>query len=267
MNYSPDTIEQLLEEKNDFPQSNRRKKARKPQTKKPTVQKKTKSFNGIFPISPQDIQPYLLEVHSRNEAQKELIYDLTHNEVVCISGIAGTGKTFLTISHCVELLCQGAVRKIILTRPAVEADEHIGFLPGGIREKLDPYLYPLYDSLEEKLQHVPGGPKRVIENWISAGILEIAPLGFMRGRTFCDSAVLLDECQNSTYSQLKMFMTRIGEGSYMYLNGDLQQSDIGLRSGYKELLDRLYQEIPIVGFANGDCVRSEQCRKLTRLLS
>jgi len=268
MEYTASEIEEiLLEPKVEYPtRSRKRAKVKEIRQKKQSRPYPNPKVKGQFPTSPAQVEPYLLPIYARNEAQEQFLWDLLHTEISFCSGIAGTGKTLLAVSHCVELLCKEAVEKIILCRPAVEADEHIGFLPGGVREKLDPYLYPLYDALEQKLVHVPGGGKRLIESWITQGMVEIAPLGYQRGRTFRNAAVLLDESQNATYSQLKMFLTRIGENSHMVLTGDLGQSDIGWKSGYEEVLQRVYGSFPVVGFSEADCVRSENCKVLTRLL-
>ena len=263
--YLPEVIENLLEETGDPILRRRRyKQSRRRKSKNSSLTQSNQ--NRVKITTPAQVLPYLFEIYPRNDAQQELMFDLTHNEVAFIHGIAGTGKTFLAVSHCIDLLCSGAVRKIILSRPAVESDEKLGFLPGKIRDKMDPYLWPLFDAAEEKMAKVPGGGKRIIENWIETGILEISPLGFMRGRTFRDAAVLLDEAQNATFSQLKMFLTRIGEGSYLYLNGDLSQSDIGVRSGYAEILSKVEGSYPVLGFSEKDCVRSEHCKVLTNLL-
>ncbi|MEL6360222.1 MAG: PhoH family protein [Pseudomonadota bacterium] len=168
-------------------------------------------------------------------------------------GPAGTGKTYLAVAQAVSLLQQGAVGRIILSRPAIEAGERIGFLPGDMKDKVDPYLRPLYDALYEML------PAEFIERRMASGDIEIAPLAFMRGRTLARSAVLLDEAQNATIAQTKMFLTRLGEGAKMIITGDPTQSDLprGETSGLSDALYLLQgvEGVSIATFTAKDVVR------------
>ena len=169
-------------------------------------------------------------VRARNVAQDLYLSALERHELVFAEGPAGTGKTWLAVGHAVSLLEQGVVERLILTRPAVEAGERLGFLPGDMRDKVDPYLRPIYDALHEFMEG------RMVERGIQTGMIEIAPLAFMRGRTLAKSVVLLDEAQNATSMQMKMFLTRLGEGSRMIVNGDPTQTDLppGQKSGLSE---------------------------------
>ncbi|MDG4655491.1 PhoH family protein [Ectobacillus antri] len=166
-------------------------------------------------------------VHVKTIGQRQYIQAIKRNDVVFGIGPAGTGKTYLAVVMAIRALKNGSVKKIILTRPAVEAGESLGFLPGDLKEKVDPYLRPLYDALHDLLgqEHT----QRMIER----GTIEIAPLAYMRGRTLDDSYVILDEAQNTTSAQMKMFLTRLGFGSKMIITGDPSQIDLpkGVRSG------------------------------------
>ena len=159
-------------------------------------------------------------VYARTEKQKTYLKILKNNNIIYAIGPAGTGKTFLPVAVAVHKLISGEVNKIILSRPAVEAGENLGFLPGDLKEKIDPYLIPLYDSLSELLGHDKMNKK------IEDGSIEIAPLAFMRGRTLKDSYVILDEAQNATETQIKMFLTRLGKNTTMVVNGDPTQIDL-----------------------------------------
>lgn len=178
---------------------------------------------------------------------------MENREMVFGVGPAGTGKTYLAVAHAAMLLERGAVERIILSRPAVEAGERLGFLPGDMKEKVDPYLRPLYDALYDMM------PGDKVERAISAGVIEIAPLAFMRGRTLAHSAVILDEAQNTTPMQMKMFLTRLGEDARMFITGDPSQIDLphGTRSGLMEALQVLkdVEDIARVDFTDSDVVR------------
>lgn len=158
-------------------------------------------------------------------------------------GPAGTGKTFLAVAKAVSEMLAGNVDRIILTRPAVEAGENLGFLPGDLKDKIDPYLRPLYDALYDML------PTDVVDKKLDSGEIEIAPLAYMRGRTLSHAVVILDEAQNTTGMQMKMFLTRLGEGSRMIINGDLTQTDLprGVTSGLIEAT-RILKNVPEIGF-------------------
>ena len=161
-------------------------------------------------------------VRARSAAQDQYLAALRKYELVFAEGPAGTGKTWLAVGHAVSLLEQGLVERLVLSRPAVEAGERLGFLPGDMRDKVDPYLRPIYDALYDFMDG------RMVERGLQTGMIEIAPLAFMRGRTLSKAAVLLDEAQNATAMQMKMFLTRLGEGSRMMVNGD--PSQIGPRA-------------------------------------
>jgi phosphate starvation-inducible PhoH-like protein len=212
------------------------------------------------------------KLEPKNFAQEQYMDSLRGCPVTIGNGPAGSGKTFIVAGIALEKLLAGDVRKIILTRPVVEADEELGFLPGTLEQKLDPYLKPLFDAIED---HVgPTMAKKLLETQK----IEIAPLAFMRGRTFNYSYVILDEAQNSTAKQMKMFLTRIGEGSYYSINGDLSQSDLtrprdvapedwehGLQYAIRKLRGKS-RNIQCIEFFNGDVVRSELCKEVVDLL-
>jgi len=172
-------------------------------------------------------------IYPKTLGQREYYLALKHNDVVFGIGPAGTGKTYLAVVFAVAALKRNEVQKIILTRPAVEAGENLGFLPGDLKEKVDPYLRPLYDALYDML-----GEKQS-ERLIEKGVIEIAPLAYMRGRTLEDAYVILDEAQNTTKAQMKMFLTRLGFNSKMIITGDITQIDLprGVASGLKNAID------------------------------
>lgn len=189
----------------------------------------------------------------RSAMQGKYMRMLHEHELVFGLGPAGTGKTYLAVAVAVAMLTKGAVDRIILSRPAVEAGEKLGFLPGDMREKVDPYLRPLYDALNDML---PGD--QVVKR-MTSGEIEVAPLAFMRGRTLAHSFVILDEAQNTTPMQMKMFLTRLGQGSRMAITGDLSQIDLpsGTKSGLKDALEAV-EGIPGLGvarFSEVDVVR------------
>jgi phosphate starvation-inducible PhoH-like protein len=199
------------------------------------------------------IQTRKRRITARSAAQATYIRALRERELVFGLGPAGTGKTYLAVAAAVDNLMSGAVERIILSRPAVEAGERLGFLPGDLREKVDPYLRPLYDALYDML------PAEQIEKRLTGGEIEVAPLAFMRGRTLSNAHVILDEAQNTTPVQMKMFLTRLGENAKMVVTGDLSQIDLprGTRSGLRDALDTLRDvpEIGIVEFGEADVVR------------
>lgn len=189
----------------------------------------------------------------RTKGQAEYIARMNEYEMVFGLGPAGTGKTYLAVAKAVSMMLDGKIDRIILTRPAVEAGENLGFLPGDLKEKIDPYLRPLYDALYEML------PADMVDKKIEAGEIEIAPLAFMRGRTLNNAFVILDEAQNTTPMQMKMFLTRLGENSRMVINGDLTQTDLprGVPSGLSDALEVVSQisKIGVVTFNEHDVVR------------
>ncbi len=182
-------------------------------------------------------------VEPRTEAQKAYVRSLFKNELSFGIGPAGTGKTYLAVAVAVSMFITGRVDKIILSRPAVEAGERLGFLPGDMKEKVDPYMQPLYDALNDFL------PAKQMAKLMEDKAIEIAPLAFMRGRTLANAFVVLDEAQNATSMQMKMFLTRLGEGSRMVITGDRTQIDLprGVQSGLADA-ERLLQEIPKISF-------------------
>ena len=201
-------------------------------------------------------------VIARSEKQSDYIKALKENDIVMSLGPAGTGKSFLAVSVAVTLLMEKKIERVILSRPAVEAGEKLGFLPGDMKEKVDPYLRPLYDALYELF----GANK--IDKRIEAGEIEIAPLAFMRGRTLKNCFAILDEAQNATETQIKMFLTRIGENSKLVVNGDPSQIDLinksqsGLLKS-KDILKDL-KEIKIIEFDHSDVVRHPLVSKIIR---
>jgi phosphate starvation-inducible PhoH-like protein len=177
-------------------------------------------------------------------------------------GPAGTGKTYLAVAKAVSMMLTGEVDRLILSRPAVEAGERLGFLPGDLKEKVDPYLRPLYDALYDML---PGD--QVVKK-LTAGEIEVAPLAFMRGRTLANSFIILDEAQNTTSVQMKMFLTRMGEGSRMVITGDLSQVDLppGQRSGLRDAIDIIdgMEGVSFINFTDRDVVRHDLVTRIVR---
>ena len=190
---------------------------------------------------------------ARTPAQDAYMRSMERSELVFGVGPAGTGKTYLAVAHAASLLERGDINRIILSRPAVEAGERLGFLPGDMKEKVDPYLRPLYDALYDML------PTEQVERRIASGEIEIAPIAFMRGRTLSDAFIILDEAQNTTPQQMKMFLTRFGMRSRMVVCGDPNQTDLpsGIQSGLNDAVGRLegIQKIATVRFGVGDVVR------------
>ena len=201
----------------------------------------------------------------RSEKQKNYVRALKESDIVISAGPAGTGKTFLAVAIGLTMLLDKKIERIILSRPAVEAGERLGFLPGDMREKVDPYLRPLYDSLYDLLDFDK------IQKKIEVGDIEIAPLAFMRGRTLKNSFAILDEAQNATDTQIKMFLTRIGENSKIVINGDPSQIDLPNKSlsglnRSKKLLGHL-KEISVIDFDHTDVVRHPLVSKIVKAYS
>jgi len=205
---------------------------------RPEVQVRTRRRGAITPRSPM---------------QATYLQALADSEMVFGLGPAGTGKTYLAVAQAVAMLTSGQVDRIVLSRPAVEAGERLGFLPGDLKEKVDPYLRPLYDALHDML------PAEQVKKRLESGEIEIAPLAFMRGRTLANAFVILDEAQNTTPMQMKMFLTRLGEGGRMVITGDITQIDLpaGTKSGLREALEILagVEGIRFVTFSHADVVR------------
>jgi phosphate starvation-inducible PhoH-like protein len=201
-------------------------------------------------------------VKARSANQHTYLQLLKRCELTFAEGPAGTGKTWLAVGHAVSLLEQGAVSRMILSRPAVEAGENLGFLPGDMREKVDPYLRPVYDALFDFMD------SRHVERGLQTGMIEIAPLAFMRGRTLTNAVILLDEAQNATSVQMKMFLTRLGEGARMVVTGDPTQIDLpgGQKSGLIEAIDLLkhVEGIGHIAFEHGDVVRHDLVRRIVQ---
>ncbi len=201
----------------------------------------------------------------RSEKQKKYVRALKESDIIISAGPAGTGKTYLAVAVALTMLLEKKIERIILSRPAVEAGERLGFLPGDMREKVDPYLRPLYDSLYDLLDF------EKIQKRIDIGDIEIAPIAFMRGRTLKNSFAILDEAQNATDTQIKMFLTRIGENSKIVINGDPSQVDLPNKnmSGLdrsKKLLGHL-KEISVVDFDHSDVVRHPLVSKIVKAYS
>lgn len=182
-------------------------------------------------------------ITARSENQRKLVENFSKNDLLFAIGPAGSGKTYTAIALAVRALKNKSIRKIILSRPAVEAGEKLGFLPGDMKEKIDPYLQPLYDALQEMI------PAAKLQEYMDTNVIQIAPLAFMRGRTLNDAIVILDEAQNTTTAQIKMFLTRMGKDTKMIVTGDLTQIDLPLsqKSGLKEA-KRILKGIPGIAF-------------------
>ena len=201
----------------------------------------------------------------RSERQKKYVRALKESDIIISAGPAGTGKTYLAVAVALTMLLEKKIERIILSRPAVEAGERLGFLPGDMKEKVDPYLRPLYDSLYDLLDF------EKIQKRIEIGDIEIAPIAFMRGRTLKNSFAILDEAQNATDTQIKMFLTRIGENSKIVINGDPSQIDLPNKSQSglnrsKKLLGHL-KEISVVDFDHNDVVRHPLVSKIVKAYS
>lgn len=199
-------------------------------------------------------------VKSRSENQQRLIDNFEKKDMVFAVGPAGTGKTYLSIALAVRALKEKQVKRLVLSRPAVEAGEKLGFLPGDMKDKIDPYLQPLYDALEDMI------PAAKLQDMMEKNIIQIAPLAFMRGRTLNDAVIILDEAQNTTIAQMKMFLTRLGWNSKMIITGDLTQIDLPPKttSGLKNAIDVLggIDDIAIINLNDKDIVRHKLVTKI-----
>lgn len=203
----------------------------------------------------KSVKPY-------SPAQAKYIESLSKNDVVFTLGPAGTGKTYIAVAMAVAMFTAGRVEKIILSRPAVEAGEKLGFLPGDLKEKIDPYLRPLYDALQDMI------PAERLLRHMEVGDIEVAPLAFMRGRTLANAYVILDEAQNTTPTQMKMFLTRLGENSRMVITGDLTQTDLpkDVKSGLGDVIRKVegIEGIGVVRFTDSDVVRHPLAAKIVK---
>ncbi|MCD2183618.1 PhoH family protein [Rhizobium sp. GN54] len=221
----------------------------------PTMERKAK-------LTMSQISTRKKTIVARTPTQDAYIRAMERSELVFGVGPAGTGKTYLAVAYAAQLLERGAVDRIVLSRPAVEAGERLGFLPGDMKEKVDPYLRPLYDALYDMM------PGDKVERAITAGVIEIAPLAFMRGRTLANAAVILDEAQNTTSMQMKMFLTRLGENGRMIVTGDPSQIDLprGMKSGLVEALQILrgVEGVSVVRFKDVDVVRHPMVARIVR---
>ncbi|MGN6622035.1 MAG: PhoH family protein [Sphingomonas sp.] len=218
------------------------------------------TLDGIVRAEAGDRAPQIMirtrkkTIVPRTPAQAHYMRELINNDMIFALGPAGTGKTYIAVAQAVAQLISGSVQRLILSRPAVEAGEKLGFLPGDMKEKVDPYLRPLYDALFDCM------PPEQVERRIASGEIEIAPIAFMRGRTLADAFVILDEAQNTTPAQMKMFLTRFGQNSRMVICGDPKQVDLpgGIpASGLADAVSRLegVESIAMVRFTSGDVVR------------
>lgn len=212
-----------------------------------------------------DVIVYSVEgkpIAPRGEAQRQMVKAFDKNDLIFATGPAGSGKTYMAIALAVRALKNREIRRIILTRPAVEAGERLGFLPGDLKEKLDPYLQPLYDALEDMI------PPKKLQDFIADGVIQIAPLAYMRGRTLSSAVAILDEAQNTNLGQLKMFLTRMGQGSKFIVTGDPSQVDLprkedsGLQRGMKILSD--VQGVADIRFSSEDIVRHPLVTKIVK---
>jgi len=199
-------------------------------------------------------------INALSKNQNKFVDSCAHNDIVFVIGPAGTGKTFLSVVLAVKALKEKIIEKIVITRPVVEAGENLGFLPGDLQDKINPYLRPIYDSLDEIL------PKKKIKQFIDNGIIEIVPLAYMRGRTLKNSYILLDEAQNTVSSQIKMFLTRMGKNSKMIITGDITQIDLKSRkeSGLVDAIKRFNntEGIGIVQLKEQDVLRHKLVKKI-----
>lgn len=213
-------------------------------------------------MSKSEIRTKHRTIKPRSPTQARYIHALQTDMLILGTGPAGTGKTYLAVAIAAAQLAQGKIDRIILSRPAVEAGENLGFLPGDMREKVDPYLRPFYDALYDML------PRSQVMRYMESGEIEIAPLAFMRGRTLANSFIILDEAQNATAAQVKMFLTRMGENSRMVITGDPSQIDLpfGAKSGLADALDILpsIEGVSIINFTEQDVLRHDIVTRIVK---
>ena len=218
--------------------------------------------HAVFAASSITIPGGIRKVYPRTQKQAELVQSLRTNDMVFATGPAGCGKTFLAVAEALRLVLSHQMNGIVLTRPVVEAGESLGFLPGDLEDKINPYLRPLYDAMNTVL------PRETVRKMTESGIIEIAPLAYMRGRTLNDSVVILDEAQNTTCEQMKMFLTRMGEGSKVYITGDVTQIDLPYRvqSGLVQA-KALLRNVPGIGMLEltaEDVVRNDLVKRIVQ---
>ncbi len=223
---------------------------------------KPQGYNPHAPASNGRAAQPLRKITPRGEAQTAYLEAMRSHDLVIATGPAGTGKTWLAAAAAAQSLIRGDVARIIMSRPALEAGERLGFLPGDISEKIDPYLRPLYDALSDVLGFDE------MQRCIRAGLIEIAPLAFMRGRSLARAFIILDEAQNCTRAQMKMFLTRLGQGSCVVLAGDPSQSDLPAHepSGLQEAIDLLapLEDVAVIRFDERDIQRHNLVNKIVR---
>jgi phosphate starvation-inducible PhoH-like protein len=217
------------------------------------------SFERAAPVQKRDATP----IKPMNEGQKRYLAAMKTFQLVFATGPAGTGKTWMCASYAAEQLHAGVIDKIIITRPAVEAGESLGFLPGELDEKYEPYLRPLIETFNERLG------KGATQYFVKSGRIEALPLAYMRGMTFKDCIVILDEAQNVSPLQMKMFLTRIGNNCKVFVNGDIDQKDIAGYSGLEDAVQRLsfIPSVKHIRFSKGDIVRSGLCQEIVESYS
>lgn len=232
----------------------RREKKGKQEVEEDTSERGIESDVRIKTLK-KSVRPY-------SHVQANYMRSLFDHDMIFALGPAGTGKTYIAVAMAVNLYMNKKVERIILTRPAVEAGEKLGFLPGDLKDKIDPFLRPLYDALFDMM------PAEKVEECMASGEIEIAPLAFMRGRTLSNAAVILDEAQNTTSTQMKMFLTRMGENSRMLITGDLSQTDLprDVKSGLRDCIPKVegLKGVQVIRFSEGDVVRHELAARIVK---
>jgi phosphate starvation-inducible PhoH-like protein len=233
--------------------------------KRKAARQSKNNYNNVVNVNFTTQKQQQVKILPRNRNQEQYVLQLLDETKDIVFGIgpAGTGKTLLAVQAAVKLFKEGQIDKIIVTRPAVSVDEDLGFLPGTLEQKMAPWTRPIFDVLREYFN------AREIEGMIEEGIIEIAPLAYMRGRTFKNSFILADEMQNATQNQMKMLLTRLGEGSMMAVTGDLAQADRLKDNGLIDFTDRLAEanlsHIDIVNFGQGDIERHEAVKEVLKI--